>query len=407
MKILKYSVIVFLTITMMVGLSVAWFEPKITVRASESDECLSVIKNMVEAVNNRDIPSYINCFVESERKDMEDFTSRYPSEFFREKEYKLVNIKELPKEIIPAIGASISRNANLDGERFFYCGIDMRLDREEKWLYNGINYRVIVMDKEDNNWKIGGIIVPSYKVLVDSGYGFGTSEEVASVKIEEEMERTGLVKNYRGDIIKDLRSTDADLKAEKGLITANDTKITTDNEQIRPSSITVYFTHSSNINYWGNVRAAVPLYDYVQDVLPNEWEGLWPSESLKAGALACKMYGWYHVYHPKWNYSPYYADVKDNTADQQYFVNSRYYLATQAINNVGGIGICRNDGNIFETHHFDGSYNEDGYHSGWMSQHGTKYWADSPRNRDYDYMVHYYYDYSPSSGNQLVKYFYY
>ena len=221
------------------------------------------------------------------------------------------------------------------------------------------------------------------------------------------MERTGLVKNYRGDIIKDLRPTDADLKAEKGLITANDTKITTNNEQIRPSSITVYFTHSSNINYWGDVRAAVPLYDYVQDVLPNEWEGLWPSESLKAGALACKMYGWYHVYHPKWNYSPYYADVKDNTDDQQYFVNSRYPSTTQAINSVGRIGICRNDGNIFETHHFDGSYSEGGYHSGYMWQWGTKYWADSPRNRDYDYMVHYYYDYSPSLGGQLVKYFYY
>jgi len=404
MKVLKY-IIVSLIIAIIVSVLIPLSNSRVAVKGNDTDECIAVIEKMANAVNSNDFISYMNCFVENERRDMKDFLSYCPSELFREKEYKLVNIKELPKEIIPAIGASVSRNGDLDGERFFYCGIKMSVDKEEKWLYNGVNYRVIIMKKENGSWKIEGIVVPSYRVIVEKGFGFGTVEESASVKIEQEMEQKGLVKNYRGDIIEDLRPTDADLKKEKGLINANDTKITANNEQIRPSRIKVYFTNPDNVTYWRNARYPVPFYDYVQDVLPNEWEGGWPTESLKAGALACKMYGWFHVYHPKWNYSPYYADVKDNTDDQVYVAGSRYPNTTQAINSVGGIGICRNDGNIFETHHFNGSYGAGGYHSGYMWQWGTKYWADNGKN--YDYMVHYYYDYSPSSGGQSVTYFYY
>ena len=36
----------------------------------------------------------------------------------------------------------------------------------------------------------------------------------------------------------------------------------------------------------------VPFKDYVKGVLPSEWGANWPEESLKAGAIAVKMYGW-------------------------------------------------------------------------------------------------------------------
>jgi len=216
MKVSKY-IIVSLIIAIIVAVLLPLSNSRVAVKGNDTDECIAVIEKMANAVNSNDFISYMNCFVENERRDMKDFLSYYPSELFREKEYKLVNIKELPKEIIPAIGASVSRNGDLDGERFFYCGIKMRVDKEEKWLYNGTNYRVIIMKKENGSWKIEGIVVPSYRVIVEKGFGFGTVEESASEKIEQEMEQKGLVKNYRGDIIEDLRPTDADLKKEKGL----------------------------------------------------------------------------------------------------------------------------------------------------------------------------------------------
>jgi hypothetical protein len=55
--------------------------------------------------------------------------------------------------------------------------------------------------------------------------------------------------------------------------------------------------------------------DYVKHVLPNEWNPSWPWESLRAGAMAAKMYAWsYIAVGGKWPD----ADVYDSTCDQVY-----------------------------------------------------------------------------------------
>lgn len=83
-------------------------------------------------------------------------------------------------------------------------------------------------------------------------------------------------------------------------------------------------TNPVNVNHYGSGTYPVDFGEYVYNVLPNEW-GDWyetAKTAVQAGAIAVKMYGWYHVYHPKWNFSPYYADVQDNTNDQVYKYNS-------------------------------------------------------------------------------------
>jgi hypothetical protein len=40
---------------------------------------------------------------------------------------------------------------------------------------------------------------------------------------------------------------------------------------------------------------SVPFETYVEDVLPNEWISSWDADSLEAGAMAVKTYGWYWV----------------------------------------------------------------------------------------------------------------
>jgi hypothetical protein len=40
------------------------------------------------------------------------------------------------------------------------------------------------------------------------------------------------------------------------------------------------------------VTKEIPFKDYVKGVLPSEWYSSWGEESLKAGAVAAKMYGW-------------------------------------------------------------------------------------------------------------------
>lgn len=342
---------------------------------------------------------------------MEQFLIDNPNQpFFKEQSADLLKIRELPKQVGVASGGLVTRDQSLDKTRFFYAEIRFKVNREEKWLYNGINHRLIVLTEEADRWKIAGIIVPSIRVLVESGYGFGTAAEQKAAEIEATMERKGLVTNYEGEIIANLAAEKAELAEEKqtDVHPVPEVSTTATDEHARPSSIRVYLTYQANKDYWKTSTATVDFYDYVRDVLPNEWVASWYTSyptAVRAGALAVKMYGWYHVYHPKWNFSPYYADVQDNTNDQVYIVNSRHPSTTQAINDVGGIGVDRADGKLFETQYVQGSESAGGYHGGKMWQLGTKYWAG--QGKGYTFMVHYYYDYSPNTANQLAHFFYY
>jgi hypothetical protein len=67
---------------------------------------------------------------------------------------------------------------------------------------------------------------------------------------------------------------------------------------------------------------------YLQHVLPNEWNPAWAANSLRAGAMAAKMYAWYWVaVGGKWPD----ADVYDSTCDQVYNPNIAYTNSNTAI----------------------------------------------------------------------------
>ncbi|MGQ9513026.1 hypothetical protein [Thermodesulfitimonas sp.] len=131
----------------------------------------------------------------------------------------------------------------MEKTRFFYAAIKFNVNREEKkWLYNGINHRLIVKTEEADGWKIVGIPVPSTKVLVESGYGFGTEAEKVAARIETVMEEKGLVTNYEGKVIANLAAGKAEIAKEKqaDLITVPEVSPTATDEHAGPSSIKVY-----------------------------------------------------------------------------------------------------------------------------------------------------------------------
>jgi len=72
----------------------------------------------------------------------------------------------------------------------------------------------------------------------------------------------------------------------------------------------------------------VEFRDYAKHVLPNEWINTWPAESLRAGAVAVKMYAWYWVaLGGKWSN----ADVYDSTCDQVYNPAVAYASTNDAV----------------------------------------------------------------------------
>jgi hypothetical protein len=84
----------------------------------------------------------------------------------------------------------------------------------------------------------------------------------------------------------------------------------------------------------------VDFRQYAKHVLPNEWVASWPWESLRAGAMAVKMYAWsYIAVGGKWDD----ADVYDSTCDQVYNPAVSYNSTNQAVDFTWNWRLTRDD----------------------------------------------------------------
>jgi len=168
-------------------------------------------------------------------------------------------------------------------------------------------------------------------------------------------------------------------------------------EYLVPQTIRVGYTSYIGCSDWVNAGQPVnkvvemPFIDYVKQVLPNEWPNAWHAESLKAGAMAVKNFGWWKITlrGTPWQ-RPAGADVVNNTCDQ-YFVEGSYRPTTDAaVDQTWGWRISRND-NIIATNFLDWSWRCDSY--GWpdcMGQWDSKALAE--QGMTFDQMLHYFYD---------------
>ena len=147
-----------------------------------------------------------------------------------------------------------------------------------------------------------------------------------------------------------------------------------------PSTILVYREGTGRVERVG-------FKAYVKDVLPNEWRSSWDADSLNAGAMAVKSYGWYWALHStrKTSGGTCY-DVKDSTGDQVYRPGSNVASTNAAVNRTWGTRMTRG-GSILQAHYCKNSTACGAWVSGdWMSQEGSSTLANRGR------------DTAPSSG---------
>ncbi|MGZ6550872.1 MAG: SpoIID/LytB domain-containing protein [Tumebacillaceae bacterium] len=132
--------------------------------------------------------------------------------------------------------------------------------------------------------------------------------------------------------------------------------------------------------------------DYMRNVLPVEWLPSWDSDSLQAGAIAVKMYAWYHHLNPV-KTSGFTYDV-DNTVNFQAFEERKNQPETDAaIARMGNLAYVMQDGEIFELNYragYRGSPNAQYRNAQKMAQWGSQYWAQ--RGRSYLQILQYYYE---------------
>lgn len=125
----------------------------------------------------------------------------------------------------------------------------------------------------------------------------------------------------------------------------------------------------------------VGFREYCEYVLPNEWMPGWDQEALRAGAIAVKMFGWYHSLHPitqdGWTY-----DVDNTTNFQEYKYQSGTYQTDQAVRDTWNMAYTPSNSEIRALDYRAGYPNSS---NSWyigtnrMSQWGSEYWASVGR----------------------------
>jgi hypothetical protein len=142
-------------------------------------------------------------------------------------------------------------------------------------------------------------------------------------------------------------------------------------QTVPPQTIVVYSTKDGT-------STAYDFVFYVTHVLPNEWISSWDADSLGAGAIAAKTYGWYRAL-PGHAYTGGVgcADITDYTADQVFDPARSYPSTDQAVYATYGTANWKNGG-IWLSQYWAGYSTTDpcqavtGTFAGRMSQWGTQ-----------------------------------
>ncbi|GMA64299.1 hypothetical protein GCM10025859_47390 [Alicyclobacillus fastidiosus] len=121
--------------------------------------------------------------------------------------------------------------------------------------------------------------------------------------------------------------------------------------------------------------------EYCEDVLPNEWMPSWDPQALQAGAIAIKMFAWYHTLHPVTENGLTY-DVDNTTNFQEFKYLSGRPETDLALQETWNMVYVPTDGTIKELDYRMGVPNSD---NSWfdgtyvMSQWGSQYWAGTAK----------------------------
>lgn len=136
---------------------------------------------------------------------------------------------------------------------------------------------------------------------------------------------------------------------------------------------------------------AIPFLTYCEDVLPNEWFPSWSPEALKAGAMAIKMFSWYHHIHPV-TIDGFTFDVDNTTNFQRFLALSEQPTTNAAFTAITNEAYAKQNGEIIELNYRAGIANNPNWeyrNAQKMSQWGSEYWAD--KGQTFSQILQFYY----------------
>lgn len=380
-----------------------------SVRRTNSER---TIEAYVEAVQSRDWSTFIGleCSDEQESAGQYFADANNMNGIKQVEEIFLKGIYEVEDSLaeVELLKAEYPILIDNDTVQSYIVALDCTVNKENQYFFNGVNYFLTVLAEEDGEMKIVQFNRPSVAMLEQvvvpalTAARADCSDEFAGINVIRQAER-GLVVNAdnemltEGFVLVGVSDNGDEAISEHASGTTDFPILGSYEYYAYPSTITVYMDKEEN-----KVLLTVDFETYLKNTLPNEWMGVWSTESLRAGAYCVKMVGWYRTIKP---YCPKYGrDVAQTT--QWYKPDSTYPTTNNAVAYVEGYGMANSDGKLFFPEYSRGEEGSKGtQHSGKLTQYGTKYLA-STENYYHEAILNYYYSGSPVSDGDLVFFYY-
>ena len=315
-----------------------------------------IIEQYSDCVNERDIYNYIDLFTKDNRKNMQNHVKINGEKDFFQNKIHIIQVKKLDNEVGYLASAVSMEELNT------FRDIQVIYVQQEttNGSYNINEYVCFILANEDGRLKIERISTPDLDLIFEYNVQFNENDEKVAQMIQER--RLHIQCNQPINLLSSTVTPYASLTA--------------------PSKISVYFTKSGNVNYHGATKKSIDFNTYLRNTVPKEWTVSYYANYpayLQAGVMASKMYAWYNTVNSKRNYAPYYADVLDDSNDQNYWYCAADELKAQgaqyltyldnALNYAKNLAIVtEKTEKIFETQYRAGSTT---IHNGVMSQSGA------------------------------------
>ncbi|WP_139491960.1 SpoIID/LytB domain-containing protein [Brevibacillus dissolubilis] len=404
-KVFTRSIVSAFALTMLGATSIPAIGPVSGAFAQSKDGAPSdIVAQMVSYEQNHNWSAATPLWVSAEQAIYSDFSKDEKSK----KEHlglhniqtaKLVDLKELSKEEAQAFVDFEKYEEQYEEVHVFYTAVNYDVFEESPYYLDGVNYRLAVVVKEQGEWKLAELSSAPVSAIAEAGIGFRTADEKEMAKLDSE-KVNGKILNRNGEEVAKLSTPE---KADQDGVNPDAT-----GDHNKQYNINVRLTKYVNYSYYGcgsSCTKTIDFYYYVTNVLPNEVYVTWHTEALKACAEATKMFGWYHIFYPK--YPTYNAAVDDTTNSQNFTVKTAHANTNAAVSAVGGIGLEKATSHaLFESQYNAGTQGSGGTAStGKLSQWGSQYWATN--GKTYLWILHYYYDKSPNTSYEMMGTFTY
>ena len=356
---------------------------------SYDSDAMATLTDYFKRINSNDWKAVLSLICDGEQQDYSDYFNddSQVNGIKQITSLTLQHIYTVPDSMKEEQLYNIDENSSSSDSRSYIVAFDCNVSTENQYFYNGINYQLVSLTKENGSYKIYQSFRPSNRMMekIVGSTNLSLDEKKAFDAVISC--NNGLLKNAHGDIIT------CGFKTINVAIGDNNISSQSNAWPTLKHYASYSYPSSINVKLKSGKTKKVAMSSYIKCTLPNEWMASWPTESLKAGAYCVKMVGIYHTLRPVQPNLGY--DVTQTT--QNYIPNSNDSRTDHIIDALKNHGMSDSLYRIFFPSYGRGTSGQVGSRSsGRLLQYGSKKLAEE--GHSHKFILNYYY--STSSASQ-------